>query len=867
VLSRARRTGKEEEFLSKLRAATSTTETNTLSKSRRTALKAGWDAANERRLLQKVDDLSASAGAITTRSIQDEVRFLERRLYGVGTEGNPSTFSLLWRLEDVTKQTGEALASARAGVGNLAQPTTAQLSAGTEQLMKDVFGLTPEQIARLTPAQMEEFASKASAAGRRGQQSAEMRLANQKTTLSRVPGWEEAQRQTIKQLEEEAYAPGMAVPALQAENARLARVMKLTEKYTDNGEFGMSKLTKVLNPKGTQARQRQALINRLDKTITRIGDEADSRLTQQQAAAKRFAEAEAALGVARNTLASKQELHALNVANLNERVAAVSEELAKIPKKITNPRDDEAIDELLDFVERSERFLSLDANKKIDTLWAEAEIANNVLMQNMDRAADAKDIIAAARRGDIGGNILPDIEEGWLRLGGYSQQELDALKSARKSVKGKQAKAAFKPAPVFEAGFPGLQIPKEVGDWMTSLTRELGTPGKQAAFLDFLGQYTNFFKAYATLSPGFHVRNGLSNIFAVLSADASLVNMRKAQKIWSKYVADPENWLTGLSKEQAAKAQKALQAMYASGGGRIDDAVTEFMNQGSNRIYNNWATRKSRKVGSKIESAHRFWLAYDSVEKGMDTSQASARVRRYLFDYHNPSSTDEAMRRIVPFWTWMSRNLPLQLVNRWANPRAYAVYNSFVRNYGQSTEGMAVPGYWTEQGAFRIGGNTFLQPDLGFNRINQQLAELGQPNRLLSYVNPLLRVPLELTGNTKLYSNQQFSDKPVPLEGPLSILEPLLALAGQTQKDARGNTVVSEKALYGLMNVLPPVSVGERLFPSTEQYGSRQAASWLSFLGAPIRQYNQDIGERELWSRNYALRDFLEQQRNLGNIQ
>jgi hypothetical protein len=420
---------------------------------------------------------------------------------------------------------------------------------------------------------------------------------------------------------------------------------------------------------------------------------------------------------------------------------------------------------------------------------------------------------------------------------------------------------------VFDASLPQLQAPPEVIEMLKSLDASFNTPAKANEIWNFVGKYTNFFKAYATLSPGFHLRNAISNIFQVLAAGAKMKNIARAQKLWRRYVENPEKWLEGLSDAERRLAQAAFDATMASGGGRIDDAFLEFALSGSNRIYNNWLTNTSQKFGHKIENAHRFWLAYDSVAEGLDASQAAARTRKFLVDYSNPSAADEALRRIVPFWTWMSRNFPLQLVNRWTNPRAYLIYNNAVRNFGQPTDDLAVPQSMRELGAFRVGGSTFLQPDLPFTRINQQIAELAQPNRLLSYVNPLMRVPLELAGNTKLYSNQPFTDKPQEIGGVMTPLIPLLSLLGQTQTNAQGKTVASEKAMYALMNLLPPLSVGERLFPSTDQYQQRRGASALSFFGLPVRTLTDEAQTREIYRRNALIQALMSQQRNLGNIQ
>jgi hypothetical protein len=184
----------------------------------------------------------------------------------------------------------------------------------------------------------------------------------------------------------------------------------------------------------------------------------------------------------------------------------------------------------------------------------------------------------------------------------------------------------------------------------------------------------------------------------------------------------------------------------------------------------------------------------------------------------------------------MSRNLPLQLVNRWTNPRAYVAYENFVKSVSQDSGNDAVPQYMREAGAFKIANGLFLQPDLGFNRVQQTVTEAGDPARLLSYVNPALRLPAELSGNRKYYSNQPFSDKPQELKGVNALLAPFLQMAGMTNTGANGSQYTSDKTMYAMRNLLPTFAQGERLFPSTEGGNQKRASSVASWMGIPIKQ-------------------------------
>lgn len=417
-------------------------------------------------------------------------------------------------------------------------------------------------------------------------------------------------------------------------------------------------------------------------------------------------------------------------------------------------------------------------------------------------------------------------------------------------------------------GLPNMQASKWVKEFFDNFSRT-EDPAVAQALGKFLGWYTKRFKAYAVASPGFHIRNAIDNTFRVFSAGAETRNMFEAETLFGKWVSarragELDKFLNGLG-EQRAVFEKALQIYHGSGSGQGGAALSELLNTVKlKKIDENFWLRANRNLTERVEGSARFMLAYDSAVRGMDVEAATLRVRRYMFDYsaEGRSNLDRSMRHIVPFWTYMSKNLPFQIVNRWKNPKAYIAVNAIFKNL-QGGDGMSIPSYLMQAGAVDLGGGNALTVDLGQNRVEEQLTMLGDPTRLLKDVNPGLRLPMELAGNRKYYNNQPFSAQPSEIPGgPLSpVLAAALGMLGLTDTaGARttpmspepGSDVVSSKTAYALMNALPPLAMLERLVPATQQYADRQENSWLGWLGIPYRSFTP---EQQAQNREQAMRE------------
>jgi len=293
---------------------------------------------------------------------------------------------------------------------------------------------------------------------------------------------------------------------------------------------------------------------------------------------------------------------------------------------------------------------------------------------------------------------------------------------------------------------------------------------------------------------------------------------------------------------------------------------------------------KSRQIGVNIEDYMRYALLWDGLKQGMDLNEASARVVKYLVDYNDLTTLDRNLKQIIPFWMWMSRNIPLQMENMWTNPRAYSYYESFRRNF-EDKEGTSpyLPDWMKRSGAFKlpktgtiqvpgvkpgsvfpfgpalltaggqfgigIGDDFYLRPQLGYPGVGEESiidTLVDSPEQVLARVSPLLRAPLEALSN-----KQFFSGAPITREGDLAPtwdrfvytlrqfgapLSPLTRLANATP--ARRWELYQQLTDTKSSETSPQV---------------QEVNALLSFIGAPGFRLRSDQERQEIWRRFFEL--------------
>ena len=418
--------------------------------------------------------------------------------------------------------------------------------------------------------------------------------------------------------------------------------------------------------------------------------------------------------------------------------------------------------------------------------------------------------------------------------------ERSPIEQALKSAKSKELVTSFKIA--LRDGFKeiastGVYIPAE----MENMVRRVIEIDNRdvAGMLKALNKYTEVWKAVKTTSPRFHIRNALSATVMNYVAGVSTKNMMRGVDFYKAYLRNPRNWLNDIPAEFRPYAQQALDAVFAAGGGQyqeITNAATSLSNRGVFKL--------SRNVGSAVEGSVRMGQALDSIlpqelgGKGLGFDLAVGQIEKFHFNYSKLSQFDRNAKAMIPFWTFMSRNLPLQLEQMWLSPRTYAIYNSLARNLNANEEGDVVPGWIKEGEGFKLpfGDNLYATPDIGYTQVQRDIEMLKDPIRFAQNLNPIPKTALEWWANKQFYQDIPLDDDQyVPLQGAGRLLQPLLSLTGGAESMG-GQTFGTERDVYALGNIIPGYSEIERFIsPSTERSKERQGQNIFSFLtGSPV---------------------------------
>lgn len=160
-----------------------------------------------------------------------------------------------------------------------------------------------------------------------------------------------------------------------------------------------------------------------------------------------------------------------------------------------------------------------------------------------------------------------------------------------------------------------------------------------------------------------------------------------------------------------------------------------------------------RKAQNSIEEFSRFVNIATHIENGKTLSEAIDLTNKALFDYSDLSHFEnETMKRLVPFYTFLRNNIPLQLSNIQNNigkTRMVAkIYDELNRQQGEKNNALR-PEYLKD--ALPVGNNYFLNLP---NPITD-LEKLMKPSELLQSTTPAIKTPLEIVFNKKFFSGSE----------------------------------------------------------------------------------------------------------------
>ena len=368
--------------------------------------------------------------------------------------------------------------------------------------------------------------------------------------------------------------------------------------------------------------------------------------------------------------------------------------------------------------------------------------------------------VKAGKQGKLGDRIGMMIDEGFEMITAQSRGAGDEI------IATPQIKRAF--------------------EQVKEATRDKRFVDALAGYLDF----TRLFKSYATMTPGFHLRNGMSGMFMNFSDGVTVQDHLQAVALMRKLANDgPEKFFNELTPIERVAFEGAVGSGMA---GSVSASETRLAQQGRGGVDllaekggaggraaakvlrkadTNSLQRIHMAVGQMgVEGPLRLAAALSTAKAGHAAgrhaddvmSEAITRVTRLHFDYGQVSQVDGVAKGIIPFWTFVSRNIPLQLQQQFQKPRAYQRYAAVQRQF-QDGENDPMPEWMTDQGFGKFIGddnNTgfamSLTPDMPFTDMPGDAKSLSTVRGLASMTNPLVKLPAELGLNQKMFNGSEF---------------------------------------------------------------------------------------------------------------
>ena len=270
--------------------------------------------------------------------------------------------------------------------------------------------------------------------------------------------------------------------------------------------------------------------------------------------------------------------------------------------------------------------------------------------------------------------------------------------------------------------------------------------------------------------------------------------------------------------------------------------------------------KASRGLGQSVENNSRITHFIGVLQKvmgeGLDLDRgaimAKDSVDKYLFDY-NLGLTDferNVVRPLIPFYSWMRFNIPLQIQAVFENPARYSKVPKFINNMEAMTrdwQGIEAPDYFRELQAVRLPAimnskPVYINPNLPFQDLNRTMLT-GFPD-VLANLTPFIRVAGEL----------------VPEKGYSTFLEsPIEKYTGERSKDLHlpfmpSTTLgVGKKWENAINSLFPPLGKITRFNKAQRR---EEASAFLASEILGIKLMNVDT-QRTIRGETYAKRKAL----------
>jgi hypothetical protein len=423
---------------------------------------------------------------------------------------------------------------------------------------------------------------------------------------------------------------------------------------------------------------------------------------------------------------------------------------------------------------------------------------------------------------------------------------------------------------------------------------KLYIPEREATMLGKIYDKTlRLWRTQATvLRPGFHSTNMQGNAFnGALLAGALHPGRYLEAATWNFAKAKGFPNMPNVGRYTAQQVDDYMERFGVGGAGH--SFTNELMEEGADAVllsklegrritHRNplkQTVHVARETGQKIEDFSKRALFFDRLHKGDSLEQAAAVVDKFLFDYSDLTDFERRVaRRIMPFYTWSRKNIPLQVEQLLEQPGKYSAVAKSQQAMEREPEAdgsFVNPAdrleYLQRNNAVQIGKGDdgaarFWTPYLPFSDLNKipvpggsdpldALREVG------AGIEPLSKTLIELGLNKSLFFNRPIFDADLGPVGDKQQINDVLKLLPEglqkalfTEVQGKNGPEMQTPALvrYGISQFPLVEGAGKAAHSITQPEAAANPHSWKSpVLGLRIteRDPQQVVSDRKAAQR------------------
>lgn len=316
---------------------------------------------------------------------------------------------------------------------------------------------------------------------------------------------------------------------------------------------------------------------------------------------------------------------------------------------------------------------------------------------------------------------------------------------------------------------PTYYVPEEIGKTLNKFTN----PKDTNKFLKIYDKILSAQKIGLTsYYPAFHVRNFIGNVF----------------NNWVGGVTNPKDYTDAgliqagqfkgkIAGYSAAELKTASEDMGVLGTGFYKADVATLLEQtAKGKTLPGTIKSKIGKtinlptiLGTTIEDNAKLAHFISKIRSGSSLEEAARSTKKFLFDYSELTDFEKGtMKRIMPFYTWTRKNIPLQLEQLVKQPGKYSALGDVINSLpkGSQEDINSLPEYIRESLFVKLSGEGdsakygysagSLIPLEDLNRLWRGDIKRSLTRDVLSFVNPVFQLPLKEVAQQDFFYNKPY---------------------------------------------------------------------------------------------------------------